>query len=171
MGLRGCGKSTLGAKLGAALSRPFTDLDEVTPRLMGFSSLRDAWNTLGERAFRNAELEALREALANQTAHVIALGGGTPTAAGAAELLREARDQSRITIVYLRGQPDTLERRLAEADNTDRPSLTGGDVLAEVCDVFKQRDPLYSELASCAISIDERDYEQVFDQLVDASAF
>lgn len=160
MGLRASGKSTLGAKLAERLDRPFIDLDEVTPRIMGFASLRDAWNALGERAFRNAELEALLEALANQTPHVIALGGGTPTAAGAAEMLREARDKGSSIIIYLRGEPETLQARLKQSDNTDRPSLTGGDVLAEVRDVFEQRDPLYRELASETLRVEDGSVER-----------
>jgi shikimate kinase len=52
--------------------------------------------------------------------------------------------------VYLRAAPGALRTRLA-SDDPDRPSLTGGDPLAEIGRVHAARDGLYRELADAVI--------------------
>lgn len=147
MGLRGSGKSTLGRLVAARAGRGFVDLDDRTPVIMGFDSVAAAWEARGETAFRAAEVEALRAALA-EPAGVIALGGGTPTAPGAPELLRH----SRCVLVYLRCSPAELRERLSSHGvGANRPSLTGKNPLDEIEDVFARRDPVYRALAEHAV--------------------
>jgi len=155
MGLRGSGKSTLGRGVAADLGLPFVDLDDVTTGLLGEGTLPELWARLGEAAFREAEVRALREQLqaAAASPRVVALGGGTPTAPGAAELLRQAGSRGRIVVVYLRGEPAVLRERLAETNISGRPSLTGAGTLAEIEQVFAARDPLYARLASHTLEI------------------
>ena len=92
---------------------------------------------------------------------VVALGGGTPTAPGAADLLRTARDARRAIIVYLTAEADTLRTRLAAGDMADRPSLTGADPRAEIEAVLARRDPLYRDLATEVIETDSMGVEEV----------
>ena len=148
IGLRGSGKSTIGPEIAARLGRQFIDLDPVTLWRLGAASVAEAWREHGEAAFRAAEAAALRDALENPE-RVIAAGGGTPTAPGAAELIQERRDGGLTFVVYLREMPGILRERLAEAGGVaDRPSLTGGDPLDEIEEVYTQRDALYRSLAS-----------------------
>ncbi len=149
IGLRASGKSTLGRLLAQDLGRDIIDLDDVVAAKMKASGPGEAIERDGIDAFRSAEAEALRLVLEGQDL-VIALGGGTPTAPGAAEVLRT----SGANIVYLRGTPQTLRDRLAGSDNTDRPALVGDDVLSEVQALFDQRDALYRELAESVVHID-----------------
>ena len=146
LGLRGAGKSTLGPMIGARAGLPFVDLDDRTRESLGHATVADAWRTLGEPAFRDAEVRALRAAL-NDPVCVLALGGGTPTAPGAADVLRTAARARRITIMYLHAPPDALRARLREGD-ANRPSLTGQGVLDEINAVYRARDPLYRSLAT-----------------------
>jgi shikimate kinase len=149
IGLRGSGKSTIGARLAQALGRGFVDLDDSTARALQCAGAGEAIANHGMDAFRAAERTALEQEL--QTARrVVALGGGTPTAEGCAELL--AQDPCRV--IYLKAQPCTLRARLSSTDNTDRPSLTGGDVLDEIGTVYEQRDPLYMEIAESVVHTD-----------------
>ncbi|MDX2114317.1 MAG: shikimate kinase [Planctomycetota bacterium] len=151
IGLRASGKSTLARALAAAQQLPCADLDHLTAAELGHDSVRAAWAAVGEPAFRIAETRALARALETPGDLVLALGGGTPTAPGAAELLRAARDAGHAVIVYLRCTPDELRRRLAAAGPAalaDRPSLTGAAPLDEIESVFRARDSLYSSLAS-----------------------
>ena len=149
IGLRGSGKSTLGARLAESLGRGFVDLDDVTAEVLGFDRAGAAIEARGMDAFRSAELVALEQEL-NIPERVIALGGGTPTAAGCSELL----SGDRCRVIYLKARAAALRERLAVADNADRPSLTGGDVLEEIGAVYELRDPLYMELAESVVHTD-----------------
>lgn len=157
IGLRASGKSTHGRTLAGKLRRRFVDLDDEVAMLLGVASAGDAIRQLGLDAFRAAEVRTLTRLLEVRTRRrplVLALGGGTPTAPGAADLLTAARDDDRAQILYLRATVATLKSRLkAElADGAvDRPSITGADPVKEVGALFKARDPLYRELADAEI--------------------
>lgn len=162
LGLRGSGKTTLARLLSDELSRPWHDLDDLTPKLLNCSSAAEAIGTHGLPAFRLAETQALRTHLDSaRVPCVLALGGGTPTAPGAIELLREARDLGQIRMVYLRGGVGTLRERLRTTDLSTRPSLTGQSALDEVWTLHAQRDGVYSWLADVTIEVDGRDARDV----------
>jgi shikimate kinase len=160
MGLRASGKSTLGRGLAAALGRPFIDLDEVTAAVMNANSAAEAIKSQGISAFRLAETQALKQVLGMDVAQIVALGGGTPTAPGAAEELHAAMREGKAQIVYLRAQPATLQARLRQSDPAMRPSLTGASVVDEVPALFAQRDELYQQLAWKTLNIDTMDEPQ-----------
>lgn len=150
IGLRGSGKSTLGSALARREGLRFVDLDVVASAFLGHDTVASAWAARGEAAFRESESRALSAVLHDENL-IIALGGGTPTAPGAADTLRRAVTDRRAVVVYLRCSPERLRRRLCEADEKamrNRPSLTGADPLMEIEQVFAQRDELYRELAT-----------------------
>lgn len=149
MGLRGSGKTTAGRSLASRLRWRFVDLDEEVAARSEESSIVDIFANRGEAYFRTLELEVLLDVLATGDAAVIALGGGTPTAPGAAEALRAAAEEDRTTLIYLRYPPRVLVSRLSKEGGTDdRPALLGEDVVGEVQAVYEARDPLYVELAN-----------------------
>ncbi|MEL6328919.1 MAG: shikimate kinase [Planctomycetota bacterium] len=160
MGLRGSGKTTIGRLLAADLGVPFVDLDDVTPSILGETTAADAINNRGLEAFRNAETEALRRELST-TAGVLALGGGTPTAPGARELLESCG----VPCLYLHAGTDVLRARLSATDLGERPSLTGGAVLDEIGEIYLQRDTLYRELASHLVEVEDQEPEAVADAI------
>ncbi len=168
MGLRGSGKSTLGRLVAGRLGWPFVDLDDVTVELLGGSGVPEVWSRIGEAGFREAEARGLsgRGAAPGLPRRVEALGGGTPTAPGAAELLRGAVGDGRIVLVYLRGTPATLRARLKDGGAADRPSLTGKGTLAEIESVFTARDGLYRGLATTVLEIEGESVESLTARLV-----
>lgn len=152
IGLRGSGKSTLARALARAERREAIDLDDVTLRALGASDASEAWRVHGEPAFRAAEAAGLAELLKSPRGRVVALGGGTPTAPGAAEAIREACATGGAVVVYLRATPQVLASRLrASGPGANRPSLTGAGPIEEIESVFAQRDPLYRRLATRTI--------------------
>lgn len=160
MGLRGSGKTTVGRAVSAIAVRPFVDLDDLTPRELGEASVADAWVRHGQSAFRRAEAAVLRRVIALD-GQVVALGGGTPTAPGCADLLRDQVGSYRVLLVYLHASPAVLRARLAGANNADRPSLTGADPLTEIEAVYAARDPLYRDLAGAVVETDGQTNESL----------
>ncbi len=112
-------------------------------------------------AFRAAEVRALEQVLGD-SACVVSLGGGSPTAPGAAELIASSPAQ----FIYLRLAPRTLADRLAQSDLRDRPSLTGQGVVEEISTLYDARDPLYLTLGR-TLDIDHEPIEQTLDRLID----
>ncbi|MCH8509207.1 MAG: shikimate kinase [Phycisphaerales bacterium] len=153
MGLRGSGKSTLGRGLADALGRAFIDLDDRTAAALGFQTPGEALRTHGEAAFRKAEADALQAAL-REPGIVLALGGGTPTAPGAADLLRELAGDGSVAVLYLHASPQTLAERLIAPGAPDRPALVEDDPVSEITTLYEQRDPLYRELAGSVLHLD-----------------
>jgi shikimate kinase len=82
---------------------------------------------------------------------VIALGGGTPTAPGARELLERARAEGRVRVVLLEAPPAVLGARLAIAPG-DRPLLMGANFAEEAALLADRRMPLYRTLADAVVS-------------------
>lgn len=164
IGLRGSGKTALGRALAGG---SLVDLDELVAARAGLASAAAFIRERGIEAFRRAEADALRDALAGDAA-VIALGGGTPTAPGAAEMLRGCAAR----VVYLRATPETLAARLSRTDLASRPSLTGVGVLEEIGALFAARDGLYRGLAGEVIDVDSLAADEVLARLraVQASA-
>jgi shikimate kinase len=165
IGLRASGKTTLGRSLASLVQHPFLDLDDITAVLMNVPNAARAISQQGLSAFRLAETQALRQALATPQPSIIALGGGTPTAPGAADLIRSASAAGTAIVIYIRAQPHTLQTRLQHTDTTTRPSLTGVSVIDEVPTLFHQRDDLYRSLATHTLDIDTMDEPQTLASL------
>lgn len=163
LGLRGSGKTTVGRLLAARRSRPFVDLDERTLTRFAEPTVSAIWAAHGEDAWREAEVQALRETLAADE-QIVALGGGTPMIAEVQELLRQGQEGGQVRLVYLRCSAQRLHQRLAGALG-DRPSLTGGDPTGEIQEVLAQRDPVYLDLADHVCEVSDRTAGQVVDWL------
>lgn len=167
IGLRGSGKSTLGRLLADRLRRPFIDLDDLTAAELGTHSPAEAFTSHGEPAFRLAEARALSLVLAGdqRPSPVVALGGGTPTAPGASDLLQQARTDNRARMVYLRASVNTLRDRLERSDASSRPALTPLGLLDEIATILQRRGPLYTAIADVIIEIDTLTPQQATDQI------
>ncbi|MCA9293889.1 MAG: shikimate kinase [Phycisphaerales bacterium] len=153
IGLRGSGKSTIGRALADQTGAVFVDLDDRTRIELGAQTISEAFREQGEAGFRVAEVRALRavigEANRSQRAMVLALGGGTPMAPGAEELLGQWRRHG-ARVVYLRTSADVLAQRL-QGQVADRPSLTGKGAIEEVGEVLAARDERYCALADVVV--------------------
>lgn len=147
IGLRCSGKTTVGPLLAQRLGRLFVDLDDRTAAAAGCGRAGEALRSLGEPGFRAAEVRALREVLEAGVPMVVALGGGTPTAPGAAAMLMDAQARRAAVVVYLRASPEVLTERMRAGGHASRPSLTGAGAVDEVAVLFQRRDPLYMRLA------------------------
>src|SRR2546423_1741156 len=125
LGLRGAGKSTLGAKLAQALSVPFVELDREVEKEAG-APLGEVFAMYGQDAFRRFEQRALERVLSQHERAVIAAGGGLVTAPATYQRLQE-----QCFCVWLKASPEEhMARVIAQGDM--RPSKGRSAALDEV---------------------------------------
>jgi shikimate kinase len=153
IGLRGSGKTTLGRQLAEKLHRPFVDMDDQTAAMVGCETVAEAWEKVKESGFRQAETRVLKKLLAER-GRVIALGGGSPTAPGARNVILRSQSEGFSTVIYLRASAHTLRERLKDTNLAERPSLTGTDSVSEIDLVLARRDGSYKSLADEVVKVD-----------------
>lgn len=148
-GMRGAGKSTVGAMLAAGLERGFVDLDAEIARDAGLP-VAEIFSEQGEEAFRGLETKALAR-VSLGVPGVLALGGGAHIRPENVALL-----SGFARTVFLVVPVGTLKARLA--GQPGRPSLTGKgtgkDVVEELGAVWKAREEGYRGTAWAAVDAD-----------------
>ncbi len=136
LGLRGAGKSTVGARLAARLGWSFLELDACIEERAGLA-LSELFEMHGERRFRVLEREALEACLDRQEPFVIATGGGL-----VGEEETYARLRASCFCVWLRARPeDHWERVLSQGDT--RPMRDRERAFADLRAILAEREPLY----------------------------
>jgi XRE family transcriptional regulator, aerobic/anaerobic benzoate catabolism transcriptional regulator len=136
LGLRGAGKSTLGAKLAEFLKIPFVELDREVEKEAG-AQLGEVFALYGQDAFRRFERRALERVLAEHPQAVIATGGSLVTDPGTYELLLE-----RCRCIWLKAAPEEhMSRVIAQGDM--RPFTGRSAALDEIRKLLADRDRLY----------------------------
>ena len=137
LGLRGAGKSTLGAKLAQLLGADFVELDREVEREAG-AELGDVFSIYGQDAFRRFKRRALERVLRNHDRAVIATGGNIVSEPETYRLLRD-----RCYCVWLKASPDEhMARVIAQGDM--RPFRGRSQALDEIRQLLAERDRLYA---------------------------
>jgi XRE family aerobic/anaerobic benzoate catabolism transcriptional regulator len=137
LGLRGAGKSTLGAKLAAALGVPFIELDREVEREAG-AELGEVFALYGQEAYRRFERRALERVLRANEAAVIAVGGSLVTDPDTYRLLLD-----HCRTVWLKAKPEEhMNRVIAQGDM--RPFKGRSAALDEIRKLLADRDRLYA---------------------------
>ncbi len=137
LGLRGAGKSTLGAKLAQSLQVPFIELDREVEKEAG-APLAEVFSMYGQEAFRRFERKALARVLKQSPRAVIATGGSLVTDPDTYSLLLD-----HCTCVWLKATPEEhMARVMAQGDV--RPFRGSPAALEEIRDLLADRDRLYA---------------------------
>ena len=162
IGLRGGGKSTLGAMLAERLGVPFIELDREIERRRG-ASLSEIFEMFGQETFRRAEREALDEVLRQHSHFVIATSGSIVTEPGTLELLL-----SSCFTVWVRAEPqEHMKRVMAQGDM--RPMAHSARAMDDLISILKSREPLYAR-ADAALATTGKTPEQNLNELLRAIA-
>ncbi|MCU1350076.1 MAG: aroK 1 [Acidobacteria bacterium] len=136
VGLRGAGKTTLGAAIARARDVPFFELDREVERLSG-TSLGAVLELYGQQAYRRYELQALQELLENEPRFVVATGGGIVSEAATYELLLR-----NCLTVWVRTTPEEhMARVIAQGD---RRPMAGSQAMDDLRRILDERTPLYA---------------------------
>ena len=137
VGLRGAGKSSLGAKLAADLSMPFIELDREIERDAG-AALSELFSMYGQDGYRRFERRALERVLNDNERCVIATGGSLVTAPETyARLLAACRT------IWLKADPgEHMSRVIAQGDM--RPIRGHAAAMDDLKQLLIERNHLYA---------------------------
>lgn len=142
VGLRACGKTTLGKLVAEKMGREFIDTDELVVLKAG-KTIEEIVEESGWDAFRALETEALAEALSGDP-KVVATGGGIVLSEENRQMLIEGGP-----VFYLLATTLLLVDRLTKDMNpAQRPPLTELPLTEEMGNLRRERDPLYMQVAN-----------------------
>jgi shikimate kinase len=146
VGPPGAGKSTVGRMVAESLGVEFHDFDDELEREHGMPA-GELVVEVGRQRFQELELLVLKRILPERTG-VLALGGGTPTAPGASELLEPHH------VVFLDVDLDTLLKR--EGLVPLHPWLLPNP-RAHLRKLLDERRPVYTAVAKAVVPTSGRD--------------
>ncbi len=136
VGLRGAGKSTLGAALARRLRLPFIELVQEIERHAGMA-VAEIFSLGGQTTYRRLEQEALTQVCQRHTSAVIAVGGSLVSEPGTFEILLAHC----ITIWVKAESRQHMERVLAQGDH--RPMANHRNAMADLKRILTERESLY----------------------------
>ena len=138
IGLRGAGKSTLGARVAEALDMPFVELSREIERIAG-CSIREIHDLYGSSAYHRYEKRALDETVRLHPAAVIATPGGIVAEPATFNALL-----GHCTTVWLQASPEEHMARVAAQGDT-RPMAQSREAMADLRRILAGRTPFYAK--------------------------
>lgn len=153
IGLRGAGKSTIGAMLADSLNMKFIELDSEIEKEVG-TDLSGIFSLYGQDTYRDAEARVLDRLTDSQHSYVLATGGSLVTASATYQLLR-----ARCFTVWLSATPeDHMTRVVSQGDM--RPMRGREQAMGELRGILAQRESLY-RLADVTLDTSRMTREEV----------
>jgi len=138
IGLRGAGKSTLGALLAKELGAPFIELDREIEREAG-TSLSEIFLLYGQSGYRRYERRCLEKILQQHERCVIATGGSVVSEPGTYDLLL-----STCFTVWLKALPEEHMARVVAQGDT-RPMSGNAEAMDDLRRILAGRAVLYAQ--------------------------
>ncbi len=136
IGLRGAGKSTIGAILADRLEVPFIELDRLIEHESGVS-LSAIFDLYGQSGFRRLERRCLDQVIERYPRFVLATGGSLVSEPATFEHLL-----TMCFTVWLRATPEEhMQRVIAQGDM--RPMADNREAMSDLRRILEVREPLY----------------------------
>jgi XRE family aerobic/anaerobic benzoate catabolism transcriptional regulator len=157
VGLRGAGKSTLGARLAKRLGVAFLELDGEIEREAG-TSLSEIFLLYGQAGYRRYERRCLEQLLKRRDSFVLATGGSIVSEPSTYDLLL-----SSCYTVWLKALPEEhMARVIAQGDT--RPMAGNNEAMVDLQRILGVRDALYGQ-ADAVVDTAHRTVAQSFKDL------
>jgi XRE family transcriptional regulator, aerobic/anaerobic benzoate catabolism transcriptional regulator len=137
VGLRGAGKTTIGAAAARQRKVPFFELDREIERISG-TSLASIIELYGQQAWRRYELQALEELLAAHPQFIVATGGSLVSEPATYELLLRS-----CYTVWVRTTPEEHMQRVLEQGDL-RPMAGSAQAMEDLRRILDERRELYA---------------------------
>ncbi|MDO8418386.1 MAG: helix-turn-helix transcriptional regulator [Rubrivivax sp.] len=157
VGLRGAGKSTLGAMLAEVLGFPFVELSREIEKFAG-CSISEIQALYGQSAYRRYERRALEEAVQLYPEAVIATPGGIVSDAATFNLLL-----AHCTTVWLQARPEDHMKRVTAQGDT-RPMAASREAMEDLKNILAGRAAFYSK-AELHVDTSAQPLQETFEAL------
>ena len=136
IGLRGAGKSTLGARVAEQMGVPFIELDREIEKDAGMP-LEEIFSLYGQSGYRRIEKRALDRVLDEHERAVISVGGGVVS-----EKQTYARLLSSCYTVWIKAHPEEhMARVVGQGDF--RAMADNDEAMVDLRRILEAREPLY----------------------------
>jgi shikimate kinase len=142
IGMMGAGKSSVGTCLQRRTALALFDTDDMVAFKFGLS-IPEIFSKHGEKKFREAETQALRE-LSKPRQAIIVTGGGIVLRRENLQILKRLG-----VIVWLDGNEETLFERASRSGN--RPLLQGKSPRRAFARMLQARQPVYGSVADVRV--------------------
>ncbi|MEQ8321870.1 MAG: helix-turn-helix transcriptional regulator [Rhodospirillales bacterium] len=158
IGLRGAGKSTLGAMAGQALGVPFVELNREIEDHSGMP-VKEIIALYGPEGYRTHEAQAMGRIIATHDTLILAVAGGIVAEPNAYKMLL-----SHFHTVWVKARPeDHMSRVLAQGDT--RPMQDRPEAMEQLKSILASREPLY-EHATVRLDTSGKPLQTSVDELV-----
>jgi XRE family aerobic/anaerobic benzoate catabolism transcriptional regulator len=152
IGLRGAGKSTLGAKLGSEMNMTFVELDREIERDTGIP-LAEIFSLYGQQGYRAIEKRALERVLGEYDRGIFSIGGGVVSEKETYDFLL-----AHCYTVWIKAQPEEhMSRVIAQGDL--RAMASSDRAMEDLRRILEAREPLYRKadmmLDTAGATVDE----------------
>jgi len=138
VGLRGAGKSTLGARLGAAMDVPFVELNAEIEEQSGMP-VSEVMALYGQEGYRNLEAQAVGRVIATHESMILAVAGGIVAEPETYNTLL-----SHFHTIWLRASPaEHMDRVRAQGD--ERPMAGNPEAMEQLKSILTSREALYGK--------------------------
>ena len=159
LGLRGAGKSTLGAALAKRLGVPFVELVQEIERAAG-AAVSEILAHGGQSAYRRFERTALEASLSRFDCAIIAVGGSLVSEPETYELLLAS-----CVTVWLKASPrEHMERVIAQGDF--RPMADNEHAMTDLNRILEERADFYAR-ADFSVDTSARSVDQTLTSLLE----
>ena len=158
VGLRGAGKSTLGALVGAAMGVPFVELNREIEEQSGMP-VEEVMALYGQEGYRKLEAQAVSRVIQTHDSVILAVAGGI-----VGEPETYTRLMSHFHTIWLRTSPgEHMDRVRAQGD--ERPMAGNPEAMEQLKSILTSRQALY-EKAEAQLDTSGRSPEESLAELM-----